>query len=206
MKLLSPEVQSRLRSFIEPATQHYLQMYTNSNSLTLEIGCGPGQYRLAVNGNYVAVDITVADYKGGVPRTPDVVADAKQLPFRDNTFDLVFFSNVFHYFDDRCGTMAQVIRVLRPGGYLLIFDYSRKTLRRLSSVYAQSSPGLTACVRSASDWVALLARAGFSNVSLSLKSFSLKHQLLKWGLPHWVYFFFLDMRDNAVVLVGQKPD
>jgi SAM-dependent methyltransferase len=208
MKSLSPELRDCLRPVIEPATQHYLQRYTSAAALTLEVGCGPGQYRLAVKGSYVGVDITANDYNEELPRTPDVLADAMHLPFEGKAFDLVFFSNIFHYFDEPGDALGQAGRVLKPQGHLLIFDYSRRTLERLRAAYARSSPGYTAHPRTCSEWIALLRGAGFVKVELRWKSLSAKYralELLNRGPLRPLYFSVIDRGEGSIVLLGQKP-
>ena len=64
-----------LRSLIVPATAAWLRRATGTATLTLEIGCGPGQYRLAVNGRYIGVDRTAEPYREGLPRLVDAVAE-----------------------------------------------------------------------------------------------------------------------------------
>jgi SAM-dependent methyltransferase len=48
-----------------------------------------------------------------------VVADAADLPFALDTFDLVIATQVFEYFRDPCATAKQIHAVLKPGGVLL---------------------------------------------------------------------------------------
>jgi SAM-dependent methyltransferase len=49
----------------------------------------------------------------------DVLADAEDLPFASDTFDLVIATQVFEYFRDPRATAKQIHAVLRPGGVLL---------------------------------------------------------------------------------------
>jgi SAM-dependent methyltransferase len=48
------------------------------------------------------------------------VADAEHLPYEDETFDLVTAHAVLHHLPDLRGAFAEVLRVLRPGGALLV--------------------------------------------------------------------------------------
>ena len=54
-----------------------------------------------------------------------VVAIGEQLPFADGSFDAVFSAYVFRNLDDVDQTMAEVARVLRPGGMAGIVDLGR---------------------------------------------------------------------------------
>lgn len=56
------------------------------------------------------------------------VADAEQLPFADNTFDLVNSWGVLHHSPDTPQTIREVHRVLRPGGEFRGAIYHRRSL------------------------------------------------------------------------------
>jgi ubiquinone/menaquinone biosynthesis C-methylase UbiE len=48
--------------------------------------------------------------------------EASKLPFDDATFDAVMSSQVFEYLDDVAGGLAQMFRVLKSGGRVLVHD------------------------------------------------------------------------------------
>lgn len=54
-----------------------------------------------------------------------VVAIGEELPFADETFDAVFSAYVFRNLDSVEATMAEIARVLRPGGMAGIIDLGR---------------------------------------------------------------------------------
>jgi|ERR1700722_3432823 SAM-dependent methyltransferase len=62
---------------------------------------------------YLALDIQ---------RTPlvDVMGKGEELPFRADTFDLVFATQVFELFPEPRVVAAQIHRVLKPGGHLML--------------------------------------------------------------------------------------
>jgi ubiquinone/menaquinone biosynthesis C-methylase UbiE len=51
-----------------------------------------------------------------------VEGDATRLPFNNGEFDLVATNKMKHHLPDWESTVAEMIRVLRPGGYLLYAD------------------------------------------------------------------------------------
>lgn len=53
-----------------------------------------------------------------------LVADAEHLPFPDMTFDVVICSSAFHWFTDRLQAAREMLRVLKPGGRLLLVSAS----------------------------------------------------------------------------------
>ncbi|MDX6666210.1 MAG: hypothetical protein QOG68_2416 [Solirubrobacteraceae bacterium] len=91
----------------------------------LDIGCGPrgsldwatdAQARIGLDplaARYVelAVDTGAMDYVTGV---------AERMPFEDASFDVVATINSLDHVDDIARAAAEIVRVLRPGGLLLI--------------------------------------------------------------------------------------
>jgi SAM-dependent methyltransferase len=94
----------------------------------LDIGTGEGQIaRLAVAGGarrVVGVDPTAAQVREAVARGGGPAyarAGAAALPFPDARFDAVVACLVFEHIDDVDEAIAEVARVLRPGGRFLFF-------------------------------------------------------------------------------------
>jgi SAM-dependent methyltransferase len=56
------------------------------------------------------------------------------LPFSDDSFDMVFSHGVLHHVPDIDRAQAEIHRVLRPGGELVIMLYSRWSLNYLVSI------------------------------------------------------------------------
>jgi len=52
-------------------------------------------------------------------------ADGENLPFRDNSFDIVYSNGVLHHSEDTNKCIAEAYRVLKPGGKAIIMLYSR---------------------------------------------------------------------------------
>jgi ubiquinone/menaquinone biosynthesis C-methylase UbiE len=99
----------------------------------LDLGCGAGHAALAMApgvAHVTAVDVTpdmVATAgrlatERGVANVTCRVADVVDLPFADAQFDIVTSRVAAHHFADPRGAMADALRVLRPGGRLLLID------------------------------------------------------------------------------------
>ena len=94
----------------------------------LDVGTGEGQLaRLAVAGGagrVVGVDPTAAQVSEAVARGGGAAyarAGAAALPFPDGRFDAAVACLVFEHIEDVDGAIAEVARVLRPGGRFLFF-------------------------------------------------------------------------------------
>ncbi len=103
----------------------------------LEIGCGlgtDGAQFARCGANYTGVDLTDAavdlarrrfqlfDLEGTF-RT----ADAENLDFADDSFDLVYSHGVLHHTPDTAKAIAEVHRVLKPGGRAVVMLYHRNS-------------------------------------------------------------------------------
>jgi SAM-dependent methyltransferase len=96
----------------------------------LDIGCGTGRLarwigdRLGPKGSLVGIDpledrIRVARSYGGALRLRFEAGQAEDLSaFEDASFDAVCMSSVFHWVSDKAKALAEIRRVLRPGGRL----------------------------------------------------------------------------------------
>ncbi len=59
------------------------------------------------------------------------VADAENLPYLDNTFDLVYSWGVIHHTPDTIRALEEILRVTRIGGKMKIMVYNRRSLSAL---------------------------------------------------------------------------
>jgi SAM-dependent methyltransferase len=94
----------------------------------LDVGTGEGQIaRLAVQDGaelVAGVDPTVAQLATAVARGGDALfarANALALPFPDESFDAVVVCLVFEHIADHRPAIAEIARVLRPGGRFAFF-------------------------------------------------------------------------------------
>ncbi|MCC6572367.1 MAG: methyltransferase domain-containing protein [Planctomycetes bacterium] len=101
----------------------------------LEAGCGTGglSRALADAGAHVTmIDIVAACVFQGLagtgPRAAGVNADLFRMPFADGSFDVVWNSGVMEHFepDQLARGLAEMARVLRPGGRLVVIVPSKR--------------------------------------------------------------------------------
>lgn len=98
----------------------------------LDVGSGPGHQvaeispLVAPDGLVKGVDsaesaIAIANERWTCLNNVEFIpGDAYNLPFEDSTFDAVMSSQVFEYLDNVVGALSEVLRVLKPGGRVLI--------------------------------------------------------------------------------------
>lgn len=64
-----------------------------------------------------------------------VLADAEQLPFADDSFDCVSIAFGLRNVTDKAAALQAMYRVLRPGGKLLVLEFSHAQTPLLNKVY-----------------------------------------------------------------------
>ncbi|HAH01564.1 MAG TPA: bifunctional demethylmenaquinone methyltransferase/2-methoxy-6-polyprenyl-1,4-benzoquinol methylase, partial [Vibrio sp.] len=64
-----------------------------------------------------------------------VQANAEELPFPDNYFDCITISFCLRNVTDKDQALRSMYRVLKPGGRLLVLEFSKPVLEPLSKVY-----------------------------------------------------------------------
>lgn len=72
---------------------------------------------------------------GVVGNVEYVQANAEVLPFPDNTFDCITISFGLRNVTDKEKALSSMFRVLKPGGRLLVLEFSKPTLEPLSKAY-----------------------------------------------------------------------
>ncbi|WP_256728940.1 class I SAM-dependent methyltransferase [Microbacterium oleivorans] len=72
---------------------------------------------------------------GGIPNLSFVEADATNLPFADAEFDVVTISFGLRNVNDPQRAIAEMLRVTKPGGRLLISEFSHPPSRAFDGLY-----------------------------------------------------------------------
>jgi len=112
----------------------------------LDLGCGRGLLLIEAakkipNGKAIGADLWLGnlEYKNSPQMVLDnakiekvsdrvevITADAENLPFAENSFDMVMTSLMMHHVHDTNKALAEMFRVLKPGGTLVIADVNSK--------------------------------------------------------------------------------
>ena len=77
--------------------------------------------------------------KGATGNIEVVQADAQALPFEDNSIDCITIAFGLRNVTDKDMALRSMLRVLRPGGRLLVLEFSKPTSPLLGKVYDQYS-------------------------------------------------------------------
>lgn len=71
------------------------------------------------------------------PSLPFVAGDGMRLPFRDDAFDAATISFGLRNIHDRMAGLRELLRVVRPGGRLVVCEFSHPTWAPFRTVYTE---------------------------------------------------------------------
>lgn len=103
----------------------------------LELGTGKGYFAMALaqkGYQFTTVDISEEEqqsakmnlqYLGLFNKVNFVIADASQLHFPNASYDISFGINIVHHLEQPLKVIDEFIRVVRPGGKIVISDFSK---------------------------------------------------------------------------------
>ena len=142
----------------------------------LDVGCGPGYLARMLaeatgpDGSVVGIDAApeMIEYASrrarGLANCLFQPGAAQAIPFADGAFDVVTSSLVMHHLprEERARAAREMLRVLRPGGTLVLADY-RPGDGPLARVHASLGP-VRAMQRRVSPLEPLVVEAGFAEV------------------------------------------
>jgi SAM-dependent methyltransferase len=123
----------------------------------LDVFCGTRPYEDLLPAGSTVTGFDVDDHYGGVDVTGDDF-----LPFADESFDLVLFTEGFFYLQNPTEAQSELRRVLRPGGRLvltvpLVWEYHREQLE-----HRFTGPELRAVFAPEWEWVEVEEVGGFA--------------------------------------------
>jgi SAM-dependent methyltransferase len=106
---------------------------TTATDEVLDVACGPGLLACAfaeVAARVTGIDLVPAMIAQARRRQAEVglanvswqVGDVTPLPFPDGAFDVVSCRFAFHHFVDPAAVLAEMVRVCRPGGRVVVID------------------------------------------------------------------------------------
>lgn len=120
-------------------TRQAVAAHPGTRILDLAAGTGASSASYAADGaEVVALDFSTGMVAEGRRRHPEisfVAGDAMHLPFADSSFDVVTISYGLRNVQDPSQALREMARVTRPGGRLVIAEFSTPTFRPLRTTY-----------------------------------------------------------------------
>jgi len=108
---------TRQRNFLRQ-----LKSFLQKDQKVLDAGCGTGLFsRFLPDGSY-GIDINprnLAKARQHAPAINFMEADLEQLPFENDSFDLIIITEVIEHFPDPLKLLSELKRVLKTGGVIL---------------------------------------------------------------------------------------
>ncbi|MDX6273954.1 MAG: demethylmenaquinone methyltransferase / 2-methoxy-6-polyprenyl,4-benzoquinol methylase [Frankiales bacterium] len=135
--------------------------------LDLAAGTGTSSEPFAARGAFVVpADFSLGMLRVGKrarPGLPFVAGDAMRLPFADAVFDAVTISFGLRNVSDPDGALRELQRVTKPGGRLVVCEFSAPTWRPFRTVYVEylmrALPAVATMVSSNPDAYVYLAES-----------------------------------------------
>jgi demethylmenaquinone methyltransferase/2-methoxy-6-polyprenyl-1,4-benzoquinol methylase len=118
-------------------TRRVLELEAGQKVLDVAAGTAVSTVALAESGAWcVAADFSLGMLRRGARRpVPKVAADALRLPFVDGAFDAVTVSFGLRNMTDTVAALAELRRVVRPGGRLVVCEFSTPVFTPFRFVY-----------------------------------------------------------------------
>ncbi|HEX8494132.1 MAG TPA: class I SAM-dependent methyltransferase [Pyrinomonadaceae bacterium] len=143
------------REFFDEVERHRYQEYAPwmpsvmgfkefSGARLVEIGCGMGTdlLQFARGGAHCtgvdltprSIEISRLHFDLYQMRADFVLTDAERLPFKDESFDVVYSNGVLHHTPGTAAAIREAHRILRPGGTAKVMLYHRRSLYYWSEI------------------------------------------------------------------------
>ena len=175
--VVSPERVGRLASMV----RRLVRNESTRPAKLLDIGCGTGRFAIPLACVLNDFEVTGADASEKMleqarakPQSDRVrwsKEDINDQSFGSETFDLIFVSDVLHHIADPVAALRECLRVLRPGGWLLVKYGAMENIARdpehtffPGTVYIDATR--TPTEEMMTGW---LAQAGFGRISSQLQ-------------------------------------
>jgi len=154
----------------------------NSSSQVLDVGCGTGNYTIALEKTIGCScwgiepsEQMLARAREGTQSARFTLGRAEQLDYPAELFDLVFSVDVIHHVADRAAHFREAYRVLKKGGKLCTVSDSEEIIRRrqpLSVYFPETIAVELQRYPRTSDLRAMLVDVGFSGLQETVAEFA----------------------------------
>ncbi len=154
----------------------------------LDVGCGTGRAAEALLRRYPGAEVVALDFalpmlaqvrcRGRWRRRPRCVCgDMDRLPLAPARFDLVFSNAAIQWSADPAAALAEMHRVLRPGGLLMFSSFGPDTLQELRAAWAvvDGRPHVHRFI-DMHDYGDMLVAAGFADPVMDVERLTLTYR------------------------------
>jgi len=175
--------------FLSPGGPEEVARVLEGHDLTgksvLDIGCGAGGIDLALATTHGAAYVTGIDVEDPVLTRARALVAARglqdriglvkvapgPLPFPPGTFDVVFSKDSIVHIPDKHALMAEVARVLKPGGWFLASDWliGSETISPQMAVYI-AAEGLDFGMATATRYRDAMTAQGFTDIRITSRN------------------------------------
>jgi len=185
----------------DPGTEHselrvreYINSKISKNSgLILDVGCGKAwvaEMFCPMGKEVVSMDISFLNTSKALKVFPyqshyAVVADAFNLPFKENTFDTIVASEIIEHVHDPASFISNLIAVLKPGGKLIVTTPYKEKLQFILCIHCNNPTPLHAHINSFDEKI--------------LKSLYLGDERVKWNYETFMNKIILHMRTHVIL-------
>jgi SAM-dependent methyltransferase len=184
----------------------------------LDVGCGPGALTAELvsrtgAGNVAAVDPSAPFVEAAAARYPGVdvrLASAEDLPFEADAFDAALAQLVVHFMTDPVRGIAEMARVVRPGGVVAACVWDHAGGKGPLSLFWDAARSMDPSVADESNLpgvreghlASLFREAGLRDVESSVLSADLEHP----GFESWWQPFTEGVGPAGVYVAGLSPE
>lgn len=128
----------------------------NDASNILDVGCGSAwvaQHYLKKNKYVFSLDISISNpLKATIKYTSEkhfgITADSYFLPFQSNSFDSIIASEIIEHVISPERFVAELLRILKPGGYLIITTPYKELIRQTLCIHCNNETPVNAHLHS----------------------------------------------------------
>jgi ubiquinone/menaquinone biosynthesis C-methylase UbiE len=171
----------------------------------LEVGCGAGITSRYIakeyNVNVSAIDINkkmiqkAKERSKGIKNLKCQVADAQKLPFKANTFDIVFCQSVIAFVPNKQKAVNEFKRVLKKGGHMALNEATWKTdpPKKLLNYFSITIGDAKFLKKE--GYEKLLKKAGLKNITTQIHDINMiteiKENMRRFNLRDYVYAWYI---------------
>lgn len=157
------------------------------NEIILDAGAGSGYFSLIIaekltSGKLICLDLSEemlyklkkrTAQKGLDEKIQAIKGRASSVPIKNKSIDLAVSNAVFHELSNPDSVLGEIIRILKPGGRVIITDFRDTQLGRRMGMHRDGAHGAF----SINELKFLLIKTGFIDVKIS----ALKHWIIGIG-------------------------